>query len=386
MPRRSTLAVDPRFGAEVRRLREAAGLSLRPLAASVFVSRAQLSKIELGTARPTVALARLLDAELRAGGQLTAMVTDTTAVLTPDTKDRLRYAAAHPRQADSRAIDGLDILLVGQRRLEDALGAAAVIDPVREQLGLVLMLVGDSRDDVRPRLVNTASQWAQFAGWLHAAVDDRAGARTWFDRALEWATEVDNRDMIATILSFKGYLAEGTGELGSMVGLSQAAQRDPSVYAGQRAYSAGQEARALAMVGGDPGAVLSKVSEAEELAHRQGEREAPPWIYFYTDDFFRLQRGIVYRCLGATRPQYNEPAVELLTEGVAGLSAESQSTDWGGTYLCDLAIAQGQSGDLASARDALTRARAIGTAMRSQRLLDRVDGAVHRFQLSMDRT
>ncbi|MEU8271740.1 helix-turn-helix transcriptional regulator [Sphaerisporangium sp. NPDC049002] len=62
------------FGAELRRRRLAAGLTLTEFAQLVHYSKGQLSKVETGAKAPSRELARLCDATLDAGGTFTAMV------------------------------------------------------------------------------------------------------------------------------------------------------------------------------------------------------------------------------------------------------------------------------------------------------------------------
>ncbi|WP_328644486.1 helix-turn-helix domain-containing protein [Amycolatopsis sp. NBC_00348] len=62
------------FGAELRRLRRAAGLSLTGLADRVHYSKGYLSKVETGLTTPNPALAALCEAELDAPGALTALL------------------------------------------------------------------------------------------------------------------------------------------------------------------------------------------------------------------------------------------------------------------------------------------------------------------------
>src|SRR5437764_7078190 len=74
MPR--VAVVDPRFGAMLRRLREARGLSARRLSALVPFSGGYVNQYETGVRRPTVETARRLDELLDAGGELAALVTE----------------------------------------------------------------------------------------------------------------------------------------------------------------------------------------------------------------------------------------------------------------------------------------------------------------------
>jgi tetratricopeptide (TPR) repeat protein/DNA-binding XRE family transcriptional regulator len=82
------------FGGELRRLRESAGFSLADLSARIHYSRSQISKIENGKARPSLALAVTCDAVLHAEGVLTELA------------GTLRARAAH-RQHGATPVSGL---------------------------------------------------------------------------------------------------------------------------------------------------------------------------------------------------------------------------------------------------------------------------------------
>jgi hypothetical protein len=193
--------------------------------------------------------------------------------------------------------------------------------------------VREARGDLRPHAVRLGAQWAQFVGWLNTATARFPNADRWFDRALQWATEAGDHEMIATALSFKGHLAWLTGHVGPTIGLSQAVQRQPGVYAGQLAYDALQEARGHAVMGnGDM--VDRKVDEANELALLAVEQlpEAPPWHYYRHEAFWLLEEGRVYRYLGRAGR-----AADLLTTGLDALPAEQQGAEWADDYRRDLA-------------------------------------------------
>ncbi|NKE56306.1 helix-turn-helix domain-containing protein [Lentzea sp. PSKA42] len=61
------------FGAELRRRRVEAGVSLGRMANVVHYSKGYLSKVENGRLPPTATLARLTDGFLNAGGALVAL-------------------------------------------------------------------------------------------------------------------------------------------------------------------------------------------------------------------------------------------------------------------------------------------------------------------------
>ncbi|TDC29572.1 helix-turn-helix transcriptional regulator [Micromonospora sp. KC213] len=376
MPPRANTVVDPRFPAELRRLRESRGLSLRQLAAAVNHGKSLIHQLEAGHTKPTVDVAVRLDGALDANGELSALVADA-----PDGGDRLTYVTTHPRRVDPAAVRAFADLLAGYRRLEDAIGSGPVAAPVHAHLDTVTSLLREAPHHMRSHVVDVAAQWAQFAGWLSIARGNDRAATAWHARALPWASEAGNRDLVATVLSFQGHQAELRRDLPAMIGLSQAARRNKRVNAALRAYCAGQEARGLAMAGADNQEVVARLTEASDLAAQAAEEPLSPWGYWYTPSFFAIQQGIAWRYLGETDSRANDRALELLTIGVAGVNAEA-SADWHGRNLVHLAVAQAQHGDTAAARETLTSAEGIAVATSSRQLADQVREVVRRISLS----
>ncbi|RKN15452.1 XRE family transcriptional regulator [Micromonospora musae] len=377
MPPPATTIVDPRFATELRRLREARGLSLRQLAAAVNHGKSLVHQLEAGKTKPTVDVATRLDEALEASGALAALVVDA-----PVGGDRLAYVTAHPRRVDRAAIEALADLLAGYRRLEDAIGSGPIMGPVGTHLDTVTGLLTDAPPGVRPRVVDVAAQWAQFAGWLSIARGAERAATMWNARALQWATEAGNTNLVATVLSFQGHQAELRNDLPAMIDLSRESRRDTSVNSALRAYCAGQEARGFAMSGAAIADVVACLSEASDLSAQATEEPLSPWGYWYTPSFFAVQQGTVWRYLGASDSRANERAIELLTVGVAGVSEEASGAEWHGRNLVHLAVAQAQAGDAAAARETLAKADAIAVATASRELARQVTEAAHRLGLS----
>lgn len=318
--------VDPRFGALLRQLRTGQGLSLRELARVSYFSKSYLHDFETGARTPTREHAARLDDALAASGVLVGMVNDD---------DPLGYAAAHPRSTDAAAVETLAVRLADARRLEDEVGAASMLPATGAQLAAVGDLMRNARAPVRPQLVGVAAQWAQFAGWLHLAVGRTRRAGAMFDRALECALEVDDREMVATVLSFKGHAAWLAGDLGPMIGLTEAALRDHGVHVGQRAYDRYQLARGHAAAGAKQEAVEAVAAGADLAAETVGfVGPRPPWHYYRSQAFFDLEAGLVHQLRGD-----DSRAVELLQRGLAGLPAEMREAEWTGMYRTALARA-----------------------------------------------
>ncbi|MDQ2709149.1 MAG: hypothetical protein M3Z25_16610 [Actinomycetota bacterium] len=194
------------------------------------------------------------------------------------------------------------MILAESRRLEDSIGALALIEPIHGHLRMLEPLVREARGALRPAVVSLAAQYAQFTGWLHASAGHTEIARSCYDRATEWALEAGDANMVATALSMKGHLACTLEQIGPMLGLSQAARRDERrVSPGLRAMTAQQEARAHALLGeGD--ATDHLLDEAIELiGHAEEHPDAePPWLYFFSPAYLTMQRGRAYRYLGGT--------------------------------------------------------------------------------------
>jgi transcriptional regulator with XRE-family HTH domain len=362
-------AVDPRFPARLRELRHERHLSLRELGRRAVYSHTYLWEFEKGIKAPTVDVAARLDDALQAGGELARMVATVRAPLTRDDEDRLVAAADKPRTVDRTMLDSLDVLLAEQRRIEDTIGAAPMIAPIIGQLTFVTRLVVEAARTLRPGVLDTAAQWAQYAGWLHVAVERPARAARWLDRALDWATEAGDSDLTATVLSFKGHQAWLVGQVVRTVELTEAARTIPAVYPGQRAYDAYQQARGLAVVG-DRRLVDRLLGEAGELAAATVEHrgEVRPWHYYRLPAFFDLEAGLVHRLLGRDKPRHTRRAVELLSTGLAGLPREMRDAEWTGEYSYHLAAAHLQAGDTTAAKRVITGLRAVARATRSVRL------------------
>jgi hypothetical protein len=284
--------------------------------------------------------------------------------LTPDDDARLTYLAQHPRRVDTASVGILATMLAEQRRVEDALGSTPLIGPVTDELGRIVEVVREAHGPVRPQVVDVAAQWAQFAGWLNTSAGRPGVAEAWFDRAVVWATEAGNSDLTSTVLSFKGHLAWTYGDVGPMVGLTEAARRITGVYPGERAYDALQAARGHA-VAGDRLAAEDDVARSRDLeaSAREYQQPIPPWHYYRDASFFHLERGRVWRHLGDV-DGYPRRAIDELAAGLASLGQVSYTA----SYRLDLAAAHVADGNLVAARVVVGDVDRIAAATGSTRL------------------
>ncbi|MFC7734061.1 helix-turn-helix transcriptional regulator [Actinomadura keratinilytica] len=327
------------FAEKLRELMAERGLSLRELSRTVPYDKGNLSRVINGHKRPSEKLAARLDDILNANGELVALRSSSLSLdrralngdLTPDDEERLIQAARRPGRTDLAVVESLSTILAAQRRLEDVIGSEPLLKTVGAQLTTVERLVIEARGRVRPRVLDIAAQWAQFDAWLHASVRRLAKADQLYDRAIVWATEAGNADMVATAFNMKGHTAWLRRDVAPMVGLSEAAQRDRHTSPGVRALAVQQEARGLAILG-DAASTDRKFDEARELTTQAAEHpeDEPPWIYFFSPDMLTMQHGRAYRYLGR-----HAKAIELLTAGLDDLSAEVRHSEWVAYYRLD---------------------------------------------------
>jgi transcriptional regulator with XRE-family HTH domain len=354
------------FAEALRALMADRGVSGNKLARIAPCDKALISRLVNGRQQPSESMARLLDEALGAGGKLAALAPGPTAG--PEDRDRLAWAARNPRRIDSAAVESLATVLAAQRHAEDLIGSAATLSPVLAQLQSITGMVAEARGPVRPVLVDVAGQWAQFAGWLQASIRNDAAAIRLHDRALEWAVEAGDVNLISEVVSMKGHIAWMAGQPGAVIGLSQAAQRDPAAFPGQHAISAAQEARGHAMTG-DASAAERKLDDAMTSAQAADERrdEAPPWLYYHSPAFFDLQRGIVLGYFAA-QSRYYVIALSALEAGYAGLPPEEQGSEWGAGYLAHMAAIHERGGGVRQACAVALTAAGVARQTGSPRL------------------
>ncbi len=361
------------FAEELRSLMAARGVSGNELARQVPCDAALVSRYLSGRQPPSRRMANRFDDVLCAGGKLGALVPSRTrrGDLDPELRDRLAWAERHPRRIDLATVESLAMLLAAQRQAEDTLGSAALVRPADAQLAVVEGFATEAAGALRPAVIDVAMQWTQFTGWLHTSARDMSGARSLWSQTLELAAEAGDATMVATVLAFKGYMAWLAGDAGPVIGLAQAAQRDPHVALSQRAYGASLEARGHAMAG-DAQAMERKLGDLTELAGNLDQPGAQrPWSYWFTPEWFDCQRGITLGYL-AHIDRYRTEAIDALTAGYDGLGTE-QASEWGAGYLVHRAEVHARGGDLG---------QALADAMQTIPVARRTDSASLRGHLS----
>ncbi|MEV4507018.1 helix-turn-helix domain-containing protein [Streptomyces klenkii] len=229
---------------------------------------------------------------------------------------RVTTVADGSKRVDTATLDWLARLLAEHRRAEDVIGSRPLVDVMRQQLRTVMDLHAGARGALADRVVLLASEHAQFLAWMAQDQADTATALAWYDRSHEWALEAGDADMAATTLNMKAHMAWSNGRATRCVRLAEASRWSaPGSSLGVQAMAVQMAARGHAL-SGEADDTRRLLDEGQDLMARAAEHpeDQPPWMYFYDETWFRLQRGMAEMHLCAWAP-----AVGHLTDGLAAL-------------------------------------------------------------------
>jgi len=344
------------FAQALTALMDEQGVSGCELARRVHCDRSYIYRLRKGKQPPSAKIAGRCDEVLGADGTLMALTDKPKPPLTRrsvlaaglavpllgsvDT-DRLAWAERHASRVDGATVRSLTEVLAAQRHAEDALGSAALLKPVEAQLAAVENLTTEARGPVRLAVLDVAQQWAQFAAWLNVSTRHLAAARARCRQTLELAAEAGDATMTATVLHNRGWMALLAGKPGPMIGLAQAAQRDPRAAANERALAADIEARGHAMTG-DAATAERKLGEAQDLA---AQGQPARWSYWATPAYFDCMRGAALGYL-AHIDRYRAQAIEALTAGYVSLGPDLARSEWAAAYLMHRAAVHARGGEV----------------------------------------
>ena len=262
-------------------------------------------------------------------------ITEPGNQITPDDEARIESIGQQRSRLDSAAVDILAQVLGGQRRLEDAIGPAAVLQPATLQLDIIKDMLRDASGASRDALAHVVADWASFVGWLHTALRRDDQALELFAQAEDLADDIGDGVLAATATSFRGYVAKLQGQPRRVIRASAAALATPGSHPTQHVYDMLQTAEGYASLG-DKDEARRFLDQAADLAGEAGE--PPPSVYWYTEPFFRLNIGLVQVAIGDYRD-----AAESIGSGLAEIPADQRNAEWLNEYRQALAYAREHS-------------------------------------------
>ncbi|MFE4176456.1 helix-turn-helix domain-containing protein [Streptomyces sp. NPDC056909] len=258
--------VPLRFGAELRRLREDAGMTLQQLADVTSYSRGHLSKIERGTNPPTMNLAQRCDAHFRAGGRLRraysaevesagtrpkparrrVIATGVGSLLAAGLADGGKNGHVSDGELPPRAL--YQGQLEQMKQLGQNLAPAAMLPVLRSQVSNVIALATRSTGASRAGLLVTASRFAEYIGWMAQESGDEPMALKATAEAVELAQAGGDEQLADYALVRRALVTYYNGDGSRTVALAQQAQRSgaPSRV---RGLAAQREAQGHALLG-----------------------------------------------------------------------------------------------------------------------------------------
>jgi transcriptional regulator with XRE-family HTH domain len=280
------MSTDSRFGPELRRLRQEAGLTLTEFSAALNYDKGYLSKIERGERSPSSALARRCDAFLGADGELQRLATrpengpdalEPPAALSGWLLGRRAVLAASAGtmtalgpKLGSQTSSAADSLLFSFREQFDQLrnlgqttSPRALLPLLETQTRMVVELAAGSASTNRATALRLASRFAEFTGWMAQEAGDSATALGWTGEATVLARAGGDLHLGAYALVRHALVTLYGGDAAGTVALARRAQESelpPRV----RGLAAQREAQGHALVG-DERDCLHSLDRAREL-------------------------------------------------------------------------------------------------------------------------
>jgi transcriptional regulator with XRE-family HTH domain len=250
------------FGAELRRLRIAAGLTVAQLASAVHYSKGQISKVETGQQRATPELARLCDAVLGAGGALAALAPPrgrrrrTVQLPAPAPTRALRDepneqsghtpwpsptrrelmtvgavsafeigAARLPQHAatDQPLLDAYRRLFGQYRRIGQMSPPRAMLPTLAEQTSALAELAAGTGGRTGQSLLSLSARFAEFTGWMAQEAGDEVAAMRWTSHAVDIAESAGDRQLASYALVRRALITYYRGESADTVQFAEGA-------------------------------------------------------------------------------------------------------------------------------------------------------------------
>ncbi|NRQ34299.1 XRE family transcriptional regulator [Nonomuraea sp. NN258] len=233
-----------------------------------------------------------------------------------DLYERITRAIEHPSRVDLATVQWLEHCLAEHRRVEDTIGSRPLLPLIHAQLTTVADLARGARGPLADRAVAALAQYAQFLAWMCHDSRQPAAALAWYDRSHAWALEAGDACLASTTLNMRAHQAWSLGDGQRCVRLAEASRwHDGRTTPGVQGMAAQMAGRGHAQLG-EANQARTRLAEAEDLIRRAAEHpeDEPPWMYFYDEGWFLMQRGMAELELGDGRR-----AAEYLERGLSTL-------------------------------------------------------------------
>lgn len=267
------VSTNLRFGPELRRLRQEAGLNLTEFSAALSYDKGHLSKVERGKRSASHELARRCDAFLGADGHLQRLVLgpenepETPESPTPPSPWRVGRRALLASgtgalidlglQLGSRTPSAATPLLPSflaqfdqLRKLGQSTAPNVLLPLLETQTRTVAGLAVDAPSATRASALLLASRFAEFTGWMAQEAGDNGAALGWTSEAVELAHAGGDHHLGSYGLVRRALVTLYDGDAAGTVSLAHQAQHSglsPRI----RGLAAQREAQGHALAGAE---------------------------------------------------------------------------------------------------------------------------------------
>ncbi|KOG41985.1 hypothetical protein ADK74_18310 [Streptomyces decoyicus] len=373
--------IPVRFGAELRRRRIEAGLSLGELATLICFSKGHLSKIERSVKAPSHDLAQLCDSALNAGGHLSSLISAPergSAVVPVAEADigtpwtlRMRaggqsdFVAFDQASLGARAMPSTlvswslapPLLESGEtnsavpyfrnifdefRRMGQLFGPSVVAQLCIAATSALRGMAHQAQPGHREVVLRLASRFAEYTGWMAQEAGSDAASLWWTEQAVQLAADGGDDELAAYALVRRAELALYTGDSVATIQLARRAGQQAR-SARIRGLAAQREAQGHALVG-DRDACRRALDRGAELT----SGAAPPGGVdpvlgsIHLPDLTAFVAGWCMHDLGSPGE-----AVTLLGDGLDAIPPESRRAR--ARYGARLALALANVGEIEQA-------------------------------------
>jgi transcriptional regulator with XRE-family HTH domain len=294
------------FGSEVRRLRIMAGKSLEGLGAEVYLSRAQLGKIEQGDARGSYQLALSLDTALDAHGSLIRLFLEECARVGPVAPDTDILARGDPVPPGARGPDPAERAIAATARLQalrirsHQAGPYSIVRDLGNDIAELYNLTGGAASGAANPTWPVLLRYAELLGWTAQETGHDAIALRWTGAMADWARRLGDTDALGYALIRQSQRARRCGDAESAIALARRAGAMDGTSPRLAQFAAQREAQACALAG-DESACRKALDRYHALVPASPQTESGtgqlPWWGPAPDASFEHSRLLEATCL-----------------------------------------------------------------------------------------
>lgn len=214
----------------------------------------------------------------------------------------------------------------------------------------------------RAEILFMGAKFAEFYGWLSQDSGDIEAAIYWTNKALDYAHEIGDNQLLAYTLMRKSNIVTEAGMPGNGLGLANAALSTTTDLAlSIRAVSLRQRARANALLA-EKTSFERDINDALESAAQYDENPANQHAKYCTPSYVTMEAGMSW-------VEFSQPmlAIEIFHDSLSGWPPDIQTRDRG-LCLARLATAAAVHHDVDTACQAATEALVVAQTTGSARV------------------